>query len=304
MGLRLWLFASVALIPAACGSPGGTAGSNVPRVVVEGDEFSKAVTVSGVQFNVNPFFSDFKQHWYLRSAVNPEAHKAEHELYAEIRYPGGLNGSYSAADNSARPHRVHLIYREYCVAEAALSSPGSRSCVRLDTIGISIDETILRANQATGMAIKLSAASGFSVILDITAEMISAQLYAEEQIFSGAVVVGKTVRSGGTIAAAPIPSGVAAIAPNPATPITAPPGLGISYMKVMFSNEVMIVRVQEGSRAASAGLQPRDILVRYSGRPIANEQDVKAAVDSTPPGSVVPIEILRDRQPMTVSVQM
>lgn len=166
------------------------------RVQVDGDEFSKDITVSGVTSTYNPFGGDVRGFWYLRSFANPEAHKVEHQLYFEISYGGGLNGAYYAADNSAQPHPIHLLYRDYCYWRDEVLKSG---CVHRDYLGIDISDETLRAKAMQGMEIKVSARSGFSLILPISTLMITAQLDAIEQINSGRVVVGKTVKSGGTI---------------------------------------------------------------------------------------------------------
>ncbi|HLI19615.1 MAG TPA: hypothetical protein VKV32_00745 [Stellaceae bacterium] len=169
-----------------------------PRVVVQGDKFSDDVTILGVQVLVNPLMDFEKEHWYLRSFVNPKAQRVRHQLYAELIYTDGRNGAYFAADNHARPYRVDLIYSEGCGRHAA-----NDVCIRQDTVGIDIPEATLRAEAAQGFEMKISARSGYAVILSVTPEMINAQLYATQQILSGAVVVGQTVQSGGTIQAAP-----------------------------------------------------------------------------------------------------
>lgn len=173
--------------------------SGPPRVVVQGDKFSNNITILGVQVLVNPLMDFNKQHWYLRSFVNPSAKTAQHQLYAELEYPDDhRNGTYFATDSNARPYRVDLIDSEGCGRH-----PAANICVREDTIGIDIPDAILRAEAAQGFEMKISARSGYSVVLSITPEMINAQLYAAQQVLSGAVVVGQTVQSGGTIQAGP-----------------------------------------------------------------------------------------------------
>jgi hypothetical protein len=173
--------------------------SGPPRVVVEGDAFSTDVTILGVQILDNQFLKPYdKAHWYLRSFVNPQAHTATHQLYAELIYADGRNGAYFASDSRAESHRVDLLYHQGCGPHAR-----DEVCTYEDTIGIDIPEATLRANAAQGLDIKVTARSGYARIMAITPEMISAQLYATQEILSGKVVVGQTVKSGGTIAAGP-----------------------------------------------------------------------------------------------------
>jgi hypothetical protein len=198
MAYRSWkLIAIAALLLGLAGcAPPAVVGP--PRVVVQGDAFSKDITILGVQIFDNQFFKpDDKAHWYLRSFVNPRAHTAQHQLYAEIIY-GGRNGAYSASDDHAETHRVDLLFHESC-------GPHRRDevCDYEDTIGVDLPEATLRANAVRGLKIKITARSGYVRIMEITPEMINAQLYATQEILSGKVVVGQTVKSGGTIAAGP-----------------------------------------------------------------------------------------------------
>jgi hypothetical protein len=172
--------------------------SGPPRVVVEGDAFSKEVTILGVQILDNPLLDFNKAHWYLRSFVDPGTHTVRHQLYAELTYTGDRNGTYFAADSQAQAHRVDVIYRGKCDTYSR-----NAVCVRVDTIGIDIPEAALRANLAHGLDVKVTARSGYARILAITPMMISAQLNASQQILSGKVVVGQTVKSGDTIVAGP-----------------------------------------------------------------------------------------------------
>ncbi len=187
---------ALALSLAGCAPRGATNGP--PRVVVEGDEFSKDVRILGVQILNNKLFDLEKEHWYLRSFVNPQARTTKHQLYAELTYTGSRNGAYFAADNHAQSHTVEVIYRGNCDVISR-----NEPCSRVDTVGVDLSESLLRANAGQGLEIKISARSGYAKILSITPSMIAAQFNATQQILSRTVVVGKTVQSGGTIQAGP-----------------------------------------------------------------------------------------------------
>jgi hypothetical protein len=170
------------------------AAPGLARVVVEGDAFSKEVTILGAQKLDNKLFDFNKRHWYLRSYVDPKARKVSHELYAELTYTSERNGAYFAADNFAQPHAVVVFDRVGCGRH-----PLANICDREDSLGIDIPASMLRDNTAAGFAIKITARTGYSTILDVTPFMIALQLNAVQQVLSGAVVVGQTVESGGTI---------------------------------------------------------------------------------------------------------
>jgi hypothetical protein len=137
-----------------------------PRTTVNviADKFSKSITLEGIPV-LNPNNGDL--FWMLRSEVNPQAHFALHQIYVEWTYAGPSSGRYFAADDTARPLPVRNIRREYC--------PFNK-CDRTDTLGIGIDEATLRARASTGFQVKLSAQDGTAGILDITPQMINAQL--------------------------------------------------------------------------------------------------------------------------------
>jgi hypothetical protein len=292
---------TLALAACAPAAPDGP-----PHVVVHGDAFSKDITILGVQILDNQFFKpDDKAHWYLRSFVNPRAQTAQHQLYAELLY-AGRNGSYFASDSHAEPHRVNLLYHQTCGPH-----PRDEVCDYEDTIGIDIPEGTLRANAAQGLDIKITARSGYARIMAITPEMINAQLYATQEILSGKVVVGQTVKSGGTIAAGP---------PVIATPISSPPSaattsikaqtpdgkpfLGVAPFDLPFGVGVQINRVDPNTPAAAAGFQIGDLVQSYNGQPVTSADQFSALILQTKPGTLVRIEIKRHQQPMTLSVEM
>ena len=65
---------------------------------------------------------------------------------------------------------------------------------------------------------------------------------------------------------------------------------------------VSIARVLEGTPAADAGLLPGDVLLRFSGEPIAEPRDLPAAVGLTQPGTAVPVEIGRNGEAIELTV--
>ena len=62
--------------------------------------------------------------------------------------------------------------------------------------------------------------------------------------------------------------------------------------------------VKPGSPAAKAGLKAGDILVQFGGKPIKNLYDFTDALRGSKIGEVVEVKVLRDGQPMTVSVKL
>ena len=62
--------------------------------------------------------------------------------------------------------------------------------------------------------------------------------------------------------------------------------------------------VRPGSPAAKAGLKAGDILVQFGDKPIHNLYDFTDALRRSKVGEVVEVKVLRDGQPMTVSVKL
>ena len=270
------------LLLAACAIPNGQGGARITT-----DEFSTSIDIDGPSLVINPFLG-IKQDYNLVTHIDKKTHAVAHVVETLVQYDADPINFQFASDDTAEPLRLIRVQRT--------ASRICKDCDRVEIFNIVVSDQALRAHAATGYRIKVSSRLSQSVILTITPAMIATQMDALNRVLNPAVM--PAALSPGA------PGAPAAAAPTAPFAVPMPPGLGISYMKVMFSNEVMIIRVNPGSRAAAAGLQPKDILVRYAGQTIATEQDVRSAVDSTPPGSLVPIEILRDRQPMTVNVQM
>ncbi len=59
--------------------------------------------------------------------------------------------------------------------------------------------------------------------------------------------------------------------------------------------------VEPGKGAAAAGIQSGDVVVKVSGKEVTPEQTLSFIVANTPPGSRIPIELIRDGRRMTVT---
>ena len=64
-----------------------------------------------------------------------------------------------------------------------------------------------------------------------------------------------------------------------------------------------LVRVVErGGPAASAGIEPGDVIVQYNGNDVAKSNELVDMVSRTKPGTSVPVEVIRDGQRQTLRV--
>jgi serine protease Do len=63
-----------------------------------------------------------------------------------------------------------------------------------------------------------------------------------------------------------------------------------------------VLNVAPGGAAARAGVEPGDVIIAYSGKPIRSRDELVAMVTATKPGTTVPLRVVRDRQERTLSV--
>ncbi|ALM52240.1 ChaN family lipoprotein [Halomonas huangheensis] len=75
---------------------------------------------------------------------------------------------------------------------------------------------------------------------------------------------------------------------------TATPTLGIDLEQE--TDSLVIAEVAENSPAQYAGLQARDQVLRIAGHEVSEPAEVRAMMDRALPGSLIPVEVLRDGQ--------
>ncbi|GAA1316317.1 S1C family serine protease [Pseudonocardia xinjiangensis] len=63
-----------------------------------------------------------------------------------------------------------------------------------------------------------------------------------------------------------------------------------------------VQNVQQGGAAAAAGIVEGDVIVRVGDRPIAGADELVVAVREHNPGDTLPVQLIRDGRPLTVSV--
>jgi serine protease Do len=64
----------------------------------------------------------------------------------------------------------------------------------------------------------------------------------------------------------------------------------------------VVQSVEPGRPADKAGVQVRDVIVEYNGRPVKDSDSLVAMVVATKPGTTVPVTVLRDKQRKTLNV--
>src|SRR5207302_4692540 len=74
--------------------------------------------------------------------------------------------------------------------------------------------------------------------------------------------------------------------------------------KVPDTAGALVQDVSPGSPAAKAGLKAGDVVRKFNGRKVEDSAELLAMVASSPPGTPVTLEILRNGQPQTVTVTL
>ncbi len=80
--------------------------------------------------------------------------------------------------------------------------------------------------------------------------------------------------------------------------------LGVSTENAVGTGGVLIDSVVEGSAAALAGIEVGDTIIAVDGRPVNDIGDLRVRIITTPPGTDVSIEVLRNGQPQTVNATL
>jgi S1-C subfamily serine protease len=78
----------------------------------------------------------------------------------------------------------------------------------------------------------------------------------------------------------------------------------LRQMGVAQEGGILVDEVVPDSPAAKAGLKPEDIILRVNGRAVTKGSSFVATMAVTPPGSKATFEILRDKKPTSVPVEI
>lgn len=65
----------------------------------------------------------------------------------------------------------------------------------------------------------------------------------------------------------------------------------------------LIAEVSKGSPAEKAGLKQGDVILKYNGQPVENIAALRNAIAMMQPGSVIKLSIIRDKQPLEISLE-
>jgi serine protease Do len=66
----------------------------------------------------------------------------------------------------------------------------------------------------------------------------------------------------------------------------------------------LVAQVPKGGPAATAGVEPGDVIVQFNGKNVSKSDDLPELVGSTTPGTTVPLKIVRQGKEMTLNVKV
>jgi hypothetical protein len=257
---------------------------DAPQVTT--DQFSKDITILGPSDYENPFGGTFRS-WRIRSTVDKQTGAATSQLYVELHYYWAWRFYESAATDHAEPLQVTPIDRQV--------EDCSGMCSYREVIGIALDEAMMRARVATGMQIKISAHSGDSIIITLSAEQIAAQLGALDQYAHTAAVASSPGAS--TPGAPPMPKGRFGVHGVPLNEGAA------AALHIASDHGFMVLFVDDGSPAAKAGIVKADVLLTFNGVEMRSPEALRAAVTAVGVGALVQVHLWRAGQEIDLKTQ-
>ena len=80
------------------------------------------------------------------------------------------------------------------------------------------------------------------------------------------------------------------------------PRVGYEVLGLDESRGVVVSSVEPDGPADQGGMQAADVIVEYDGDPVEDTRDLQNRVVATRPGTTVPIDIVRDGEPLTLDV--
>jgi hypothetical protein len=143
------------------------------KVTVEDDRFSANATLMGPPIAIKPPGETYRT-WRIRSFVGKKTGRVTHQLYVQISYAGeGWRFYEIAADDAATPLAVTKI-------ASSVEDCSQGICTYSETVGVDLDDGVLKSRIGNTYDLKFSAKSGDSFILSVSSDQISQQMDAIE----------------------------------------------------------------------------------------------------------------------------
>jgi hypothetical protein len=225
---------------------------------------------------------------FLRGFINKKTGVRTLQVYAFITYQDSAWRYYDTVNFQTATGPVSM---PTTVIDRQVSGCSSSStCLYSEHFGFTVDESLLRAI-AVGYVPGKPGIWLFKFIPHSGPEFTDG--------LSNAEVVGFLARVDEYIATNRI-----------AAPVAAPkPAFGVNMLLIAATPGqpnragLLIVRVLDGSIAQKTGIAVGHILTEFDGHALKQPTDLQSGVGATPPGSTVPIKLLRGASDLTVAAQ-
>lgn len=137
-------------------------------VKIEDSEFEKEIAVTGIEI-AHGYYLGVPQPYMIRSWINKDTGVVRHQLYVVDTYSSDWIFWNSASDEDAQNLEFVSISRE--VGRCSVNI----GCLHIETYGVSLPDSKLRARATSGYRIKVRSKVGKDEILTVSPGQISSQ---------------------------------------------------------------------------------------------------------------------------------
>lgn len=139
---------------------------------VQASDFDTDIAILGIEKAIPNRYPYQEERFFLETRIDKRSGAVRHVLVVQDVYQGMRRAYDSAADDTARSLPVDSLYH----------STAYNRKIKLELVGVELDEATLRERRAVGYRVRLSSKTGHQEILPITPEQIAAQLEALDKI--------------------------------------------------------------------------------------------------------------------------
>ncbi|NQT14834.1 MAG: trypsin-like peptidase domain-containing protein [Planctomycetes bacterium] len=221
--------------------------------------------------------TDLAMVWVKAKETLPVAHLGDSDKskvgdwVLAIGSPFGMKASVSAGIISAKGRSLRLLERARLLQTDADINPGNSGGPLVNLLG-----EVIGINTAFASANGDCEGVGFAVPVNV-AKWVAGQLLKERAVTRA--YLGARMQP---------------LTPELARQLSADPG----------NTGVVVREVHPGTPAATARLQPGDVVTHFAGKPVATPWQLLEAVERSRPGTRKAVRILRNGQPATLNVEM
>ncbi len=165
------IFFSLLLVAALTACAGGRFNLR-STALVEASEFDTDIAILGIEKAIPNRYPYQEERYFLETRIDKRSGAVRHTLVVQDVYQGMRRTYDGAADDTARSLPVDPLYR----------STAYNRKIKLELVGVELDEATLRERRAVGYRVRLSSKIGHQEILPIPPEQIAAQLDTLDKI--------------------------------------------------------------------------------------------------------------------------